>query len=195
MRPSTIVANTENLFLEPRYRGCSILKDVLNRTVLWRVGDALALSEDPPIDNVTIFVQNPGLDWKSIAWMLRVCFKTWGRVFCYDLEEYFRHGRLGKGYIGMTILDVFVEDSDAIMSNKRWLISECNFPNGPSLQTTIDHFSCLSSDVDPQEFLGERQKATYRFIVRKSNGTYNTKTADSEVRKVSFERCCSKHCS
>ena len=50
----------------------------------------------------------------------------------------------------MTILDVFVRDNDAIMSNEHWLISECKFPNGPSLQTTIDHFSQLPSDVDPQ---------------------------------------------
>ena len=34
VRPSTIVANAENLFLEPRQRGCSALKDALNRTVL-----------------------------------------------------------------------------------------------------------------------------------------------------------------
>ena len=53
------------------------------------------------------------------------------------------------------ILDVFVGDSDAIMSNECWLISECKFPNGPSLQTTIDYFSRLPSHVDPQEFLGE----------------------------------------
>ena len=64
-----------------------------------------------------------------------------GRMFYSDPEEYFQHGRLGEGYIGMTILDVFVGNSDAIMSNEHWLISECKFPNGPSLQTTVDHFS------------------------------------------------------
>ena len=121
-----------------------------------------------------------------------------GKVFCTDPEEYFRHGRLGEGYIGVTILDVFVGDNDAIMSNERWLISECKFPNGPSLQTTVDHFSRLPGDVDPQEFLRERRKATYRFIVRKPKGTdrlsqYNAKTTDAEVRKVSSKRCCSKH--
>ena len=47
----------------------------------------------------------------------------------------------------MTILDVFVGDSDAIMSNERWLISECKFPNGPSLQTTVDCFSLLPTHV------------------------------------------------
>ena len=35
-------------------------------------------------------------------------------------------------------------------------ISECKFPNGPSLKTIVDHFSRLPSDVDPQEFLGGR---------------------------------------
>ena len=56
-----------------------------------------------------------------------------GRVLCSNPEEYFRHGRLGEGYIGVMILDVFVGDSDAIMSNERWLRSKCKFPNGPSL--------------------------------------------------------------
>ena len=51
MQPSTIVANAENLFLEPRQRGCSALKEALNRIVLWRAGDALALLEDPPMDD------------------------------------------------------------------------------------------------------------------------------------------------
>ena len=89
---------------------------------------------------------------------------------------------------------------DAIMSNERWLISECKFPNGPSLQTTVDNFSQLPTDVDPQEFLGGRRKAVYRFVVRKPKGAdrlsqYNAKTADDEVRKVSSERYCLKHCS
>ena len=71
-----------------------------------------------------------------------------GKVFCFDLEEYFRHGRLGKGYIRVMILDVFVGDSDVIMSNERWLISECKFRNGPFLQTTVDQFSQVPNDVD-----------------------------------------------
>ena len=34
VRPSTIMANIEKLFLKPCQRGCSILKDALNQTVL-----------------------------------------------------------------------------------------------------------------------------------------------------------------
>ena len=122
-----------------------------------------------------------------------------GRVFCSDPEEYVQHKRLGEEYIRVTILDIFVGDSDAIMSNEHWLISECKFPNGPSLQTTVDHFFRLPSDVDPQEFLGGRRKAAYQFIVWKSKGTdrlsqYNAKIVDAEVRKVSSKRWCLKHC-
>ena len=51
MRPLTIVVNAKNLFLEPCQRGCSALKDALNRTVLSRAADALALSEDPQMDD------------------------------------------------------------------------------------------------------------------------------------------------
>ena len=199
VQPSTIVANAENLFLEPRQRGCSALKDVLNRTVLWRAADALALLEDPPMDDADYVCQESwiGLEVHRLdtAGMLLASAK----VFCSDPEEYFWHGRLGEGYIGVTILDVFVGDSDAIMSDEHWLISECKFSNGPSLQSIVDHFSRLPSDVDPQEFLKGRRKAAYRFVVRKPKWThrlsqYNAMTTDAEVRKVSSKRCCSKHC-
>ena len=72
-----------------------------------------------------------------------------GRVFCSNPKEYFRHRRLGKEYIGVTILDVFVGDIDAIMSNECWLISKCKFPNDPSFQSTVGYFSQLLSDIDP----------------------------------------------
>ena len=199
LRLSTIVANVENLTLEPRQRGCIALIDALNRTVLWRAANALELSEDPPMDDADYVRQESWIGLEVHRLDAMGVLLASGRVFCSNPEEYFRDGRLGEGYIGVTIIDVFVGDSDAIMSNERWLISECKFPNGPSLHTTVDHFSRLPSDVDPQEFLGGRQKAAYRFVVRKPKGAdrlsqYNVKTADNEVRKVSSERCCSKHC-
>ena len=63
------------------------------------------------------------------------------RIFYSNLEEHFCDGRLGKKYIGEMILNVFIGDIDAIMSNEHWLIFERKFPNGPSLQLTLDHFS------------------------------------------------------
>ena len=200
VRPSTIVVNAETLILEPRQRGCTALIDALNRTVLWRAADALELSEDPRMGDADYVCQESWIELEVHQLDAAGVLLASGRVFCSDPEEYFRNGRLGEGYIGVTILDVFVGDSDAIMSNEHWLISECKFPNGPSLQTTVDHFSRLPTDVDPQEFLGGRRKAAYRFVVRKPKGAdrlsqYNAKTADDEVRKVSSERCCSKHCS
>ena len=122
-----------------------------------------------------------------------------GRVFRSYPEEYFWQGRFGEGYSGVTILNVFVGNSDAIMNNERWLISECKFPNSPSLQSIVDHFSQLPNDVDLQKHLGGRRKTPYWFIVRKPKANkklsqYNTKTANVEVRKVSLERYCLKQC-
>ena len=56
--------------------------------------------------------------WLDVVGVLLVL----DRVFFSDPEEYFRNGRLGEGYIGVTILNVFVGDSDAIMSNEHCLI-------------------------------------------------------------------------
>ena len=120
VRPSTIVVNAKNLFLEPRQRGCSTLKDALNRTVLWRAADALALSEDPPMDDADYVRQESWIGLEVHRLDAAGVLLASGKVFCSDPEEYFRHGRLGNGYIRVTILDVFVGDSDAIMSNERW---------------------------------------------------------------------------
>ena len=133
VRLSTIVVNVENLILEPRQRGCTALINALNRTVLWRAADALALSEDPPMDDADYFCQESWIGLEVHRLDTEGVLLASGRVFCSDPEEYFWNGRLGEGYIGVTILDVFVGDNDAIMSNERWLISECKFPNGPSL--------------------------------------------------------------
>ena len=141
LRASTIVANAKNLTLEPRQRGCTALIDALNRTVLWRAADALELSEDPPMDDANYVRQESWIGLEVHQLDAAGVLLASGRVFCSNPEEYFQDGRLDEGYIGVTILDVFVGDSDAIMSNERWLISECKFPNGPSLQTTVDHFS------------------------------------------------------
>ena len=120
---------------------CTALIDALNRTVLWRAADALELSEDPPMGDVDYVRQESCIGLEVHRLDAAGVPLAFDRVFYSDPEEYFRNGRLGEGYIGVTILDVFVGDSDAIMSNERWLIFECKFPNGPSLQTTVDHFS------------------------------------------------------
>ena len=133
VRSSIIMVNAENLTLEPRQRGCTTLIDALNQTVLWRAAEAFALSENPLMDDADYVRQESwiGLEvhWLDAAGVLLASC----RVFCSDPEEYFRDGQLGEGYIGVTILDVFVGDSDVIMNNEQWLISECKFPNGPSL--------------------------------------------------------------
>ena len=140
VRLSTIVVNAENLILEPRQSGCTALNDALNQTVLWRAPDALALSEDPPMDDADYVCQESWIGLEVHRLDAAGVLLASGKVFCSDPEEYFRNGRLDEGYIRVMILDVFVGDNDAIMSNERWLISECKFPNGPSLQKIVDHF-------------------------------------------------------
>ena len=132
VRSSTIVVNAETLILEPCQRGCTVLIDALNRAVLWRAADILELSEDPPVGDADYVCQESWIGLEVHRLNAAGVLLTSGKVFCSD-REYFWNGRLGEGYIGVTILDVFVRDSDAIMSNERWLISECKFPNGPSL--------------------------------------------------------------
>ena len=48
-------------------------------------------------------------------------------------SDYFWEGTLGEAHIGLTILDVFFGDVDAIMSHDRWPITECWFPSSRSL--------------------------------------------------------------
>ena len=74
VRPSTIVVNAENLILEPRQRGCTALIDALNRTVLWRAADALALSEDPPMDDADYVCQESWIGLEVHRLNAAVCF-------------------------------------------------------------------------------------------------------------------------
>ena len=74
MQPLTIVANVDNLFLEPRQRGCSALKDALNRTVLRRAADALELLEDPPMDDADYVHPESWIGLEVHRLDVRVCF-------------------------------------------------------------------------------------------------------------------------
>ena len=80
---------TRNLFLEPRQRGCSVLRDALNRTVLWRAGDELALLEDLLMDDVDYICPKSwiGLEVHRLD-PLGVLLAS-SKVFCSDPEEYF----------------------------------------------------------------------------------------------------------
>jgi hypothetical protein len=118
---------------------------------------------------------------------------------CSMPDDHFRYGRLGEDHVGVTILDVFIGDTETIMSHETWPITECSFPSGRSLQYTIDHFVALPVAEDPDAHFGRRRKEPYRFLVRKENinikeSQFIRKTSDTEIRKVSSGRCCPKHC-
>ena len=83
------MANAENLFLEPRQRGYSALKDALNQTVLWRAADALALSEDPLMNNADYVRPESWIGLEVHRLDAGGVLLASSRVFCYDPEEYF----------------------------------------------------------------------------------------------------------
>jgi hypothetical protein len=115
------------------------------------------------------------------------------------LEDHLHQGRLGEDHIGVTVLDVFIGGTKAIMSHETWSIAECSFPSGRSLHCTIDHFIALHVTKDPDAHFGGRRKEPYRFLVRKENlntkdSQFIRKTSDVEIWKINSGRCGPKHC-
>ena len=122
-----------------------------------------------------------------------------GRINSYKLDDFFQDGTLGDGFVGVTVLDVFVGNKETIMTHVRWPISTCWFLDGRSLKETADHFAANPAHEDPRAHLGGREKVPYRFVVRKPSlelkeSQYDRKTQEDEIRKVSSERCCGSRC-
>ena len=67
------------------------MKDALNRTVLWRAADALALSEDPPMDDANYVRQESWIGLEVHRLNTAGVLLASDRVLCSDPEEYFRH--------------------------------------------------------------------------------------------------------
>ena len=92
-----------------------------------------------------------------------------GRIMCSMPDDHFPYGRLGEDHVGVTILDVFVGDTETIMSHETWPIAKYSFPSGRSLQCINDHFIVLPIAEDPDAHFGRRRKEPYRFLVCKEN--------------------------
>ena len=121
------------------------------------------------------------------------------RIMAAMPTDHFRSGWVGEDNVGVTVLDVFVGDTERIMGHELWPIVECSFPSGQSLKSTIDHFACRPIEEDFDAHLGGRRKEPYRFITRKEainrkESLYSRKTTEEEIRKVSSEKCCPANC-
>jgi hypothetical protein len=199
VRPHSIKLEFQDLKFFPVHRGLKTLYDVQENVVLWRATDVVRSSGDPPMDPCPYIRQGAwfGLDVhrKDVGGLLL----SLGRIICWMPDDHFQDGTLGEGFVGVTVLDIFVGNTEARMSHDRWPMSECWFPQGRSLKETADHFSAIPDIDDPLAYLGGRMKAPYRFVLRKPNvekkeSQYVRKTTDEEIRKVSSAKCCKRLC-
>ena len=75
--------------------------------------------------------------------------------------DHFQSSWVGEDNVGVIVLDVFVGDTERIMSHGLWPVVECSFPNGQSLMSTINHFACRPIEEDFDAHLGGRRKEPY----------------------------------
>ena len=199
LRPHLFNSEAQHYKLNPSQRGLSTLSDAVERTILWTVTDVVKSSGDVPLDTRPYICQD---QWVGLEVHYRdsvgVLISS-GRIMCWKENDHFQDGTLGENHVGVTILDIFVDSKEDLMTHARWNILDCWFPEGRSLKETVDHFASLPNMQDPFAYLGGRAKAPYRFIVRipslqQRNSLYVQKTADEEIRKVSSEKCYGSKC-
>jgi hypothetical protein len=199
LRPTSFVAEAVQLPLIPIQRGYETLVQALHQTVLWNAVDVTVIAGDlRPSDIVFILRERwVGLEVQRVSdGDLVICS---GRIMAAIPTDHFRSSWVGDEHIGVTVLDVFVGDTERIMSHELWPIADCRFPNGQALKFTIDHFACRPVDEDSDAHLGGRRKEPYRFINRqevilRKESLCTRRTAENEIRKVSSEECCPRNC-
>jgi len=118
--------------VDPYQRDFKTLIDVIDWITLWRTTNVVRSSGDPPMDHDPFICQE---DWIG----LKVHLKDLGgmvvllsRINYYRLDDHFEDRILGKDYVGVTLLDVFVGNKEAIMTHVWWPLLDFWFPNGRS---------------------------------------------------------------
>ena len=123
---------------------------MLDRTILWRVANVVrTLGDDVPSE--TCLYIRPAL-WLGLEvhWKDSVCvLLSSGRINCWKADDYFQDGTLGDGNVDVTMLDIFVDNEDEIMTHALWSISDCWFSSGRSLKETLDYFGAVPDVEDP----------------------------------------------
>ena len=64
-----------------------------------------------------------------------------GQINCLLPSEPFQNGVFEDGFVGITILEVFIGDIRVKMTHKKWPILECGFAEGHFLSKAIDYFA------------------------------------------------------
>ncbi len=119
LRPHTVFQEAHSIPLSPSQRGITSLWEAIDRTILWNTNDVRKLSDDPPMD-ISPFV--PQENWIGLEVHLQNCEGTVeasGRINCWRSEDHFQDGTLGEEYVGVTVLDVFLGNKEALMTHAR----------------------------------------------------------------------------
>jgi hypothetical protein len=161
LRPTIVKPRTEDLPLDPCQRGFSRLVEALWRTVLWRVANVMVPSGDPQVDASPFVRQECWVGLEVHSSNVQGVLVSSGRIMCLMPDDHFHYGRLGEDHVGVIVLDVFIGNTETIMSHETWPIAECSFLSGRSLQCTIDHFTALPIAEDPNAHFGGRSKEPY----------------------------------
>ena len=118
-----------------------------------------------------------------------------GRINCLVLSEPFENSVLGYGFIGITIVEVFIGDVHERVIHQKWPISKYGFSRNHSLSETVDYFSRILEVFDPNAYFYGRKKAPYCYINRdhriaKKMSSYAKKTNLERIDAISFQKCC-----
>jgi len=117
------------------------MMDALNRTMLWRAVDVIKFIAHPDVDAGPFVRQE---DWTGLEVHCKDAagvLVSFGRINCWKPDDYFQNSTLGEGHVGVTVLDVFVGNLDAIMTHAHWPTSDCWFLDGRCLKETMEHFA------------------------------------------------------
>ena len=64
-----------------------------------------------------------------------------GQINCLLPSKPFEAGVLSDGFVGITVLEVFIEEIHERMTHQKWSILKCGFSGDSFLSETINHFA------------------------------------------------------
>lgn len=123
VRPVELSHEAQSLLIHPIQEGVSVLADSFERTILWKTSSLLFASD---VED-TSESRDTSLFAFQKDWMRKVVKRlnsdadhmASGRINCVRADDPFENGTVGEGYIGVTMLDVFLGDLYEIMTHQR----------------------------------------------------------------------------
>ena len=125
VRPHSISEEAQISPLWPSQRGIQLLADAIGRIVLWIASEVMKPLEEPPIHLSPFVPQRKRIGLEVHLQNSEGMMEAFGRINYWRPDDPFQHGTLGDEYVGVTMLDVFLESKESIMTHARWPLSSC----------------------------------------------------------------------